>query len=160
MTGSKRQSKNLSEAGRFLVVGISNILVSFVVFYLCFEIWEISNVVMPVVLTTIKFFGATTVNPNNLSFDATISTVIGYSAGVINSFLLNSSWTFGVAKRSTDQFLMFLVLNLMGLTASGALMYLIVDSLHYNYIVAWIFVTGIVVVLNFLGCKYWVFVDE
>ena len=110
-----------------MLVGVSNVAVSFVVFYACLTVWH-----------------------------ATVATVIGYCAGVINSFLLNSAWTFKV-DRSTDQFVRFVILNSLGAALSGALMYWAVDHLIWDPVVAWMVITAIVVVLNFVGCKKWVF---
>jgi len=84
--------------------------------------------------------------------------VISFLFSVINSYILNRSWTF----RSTDpkklhQFGKFLVVAAVGLGLNALIMYLVVSKLHLHDIIGLIFASAIVMFWNFLINKFWTF---
>ena len=151
--------KLFREGRRFALVGILNALVSFSVFYLCYVEWQLASSFLAWLDTinnqSIDIFEAV----DGVSIDASVSSGIGYMAGILNSFILNSRWTFGVASYSHSQLLRFIALNIVGLTISSFSMFYFVDVRENPYLITWILVVGIVTILNFLGSKYWAFVQ-
>jgi putative flippase GtrA len=86
------------------------------------------------------------------------ATVVGYSVGLINSFILNKKWTFKSRNVRKDmEFAKFIMVNLLALIVNvGALKYFV--SLaglrpEIGQIVAIAFST----ITNFMGNKFWTF---
>ena len=147
------------EGARFALVGILNVVVSFIVFHFCYVEWQIGDRLLDsmgstgeLLVRAIGRFGVTSVN-------ASLSTCVGYAAGVLNSFFLNSRWTFGVTKLSHKQFVRFCIVNLIGMILSSLAMFYFVDIYAQPYLISWLLVTGFVMVLNFSGSKYWAFAN-
>ncbi|MCK5812005.1 MAG: GtrA family protein [Clostridiales bacterium] len=90
----------------------------------------------------------------------TISQVIGYSGGVINSFTWNKLWTFE-SKKSKGQtvleFLRFMVINGISLSASVLLIKWLVEEGSWNVLIAKVLVTLVAQLINYTGYKLWVF---
>jgi putative flippase GtrA len=84
---------------------------------------------------------------------AGIANTIGYSAGIINSYVWNRVWTFNV-DIARPTFKRFIWLNLFCLSISTICMYCFVDILGYSYKYTWLVVMGSVTIINYLGCKY------
>jgi putative flippase GtrA len=132
MTGSNTRS-----ATRFATVGVTNVLVSFVVFCLCLHY-------LPAVVQ------------RNLPQGA-VANALAYVAGMVNSFVLNRTWTFQATGNTPARALRFCVVNLSGLAFATAAMYLFVDRLEYPAVAVWVPVTLVVVTLNYVGYKRWAF---
>ncbi|WP_168122076.1 GtrA family protein [Paenibacillus sp. HB172176] len=105
---------------------------------------------------------------NWLSVHYAVAQVCGYSAGMLNSYLLNSSITFrrkvakdvvSVKRRSMDykQALRFLLWNLMMLALSVALLAAVAQWLAIRPLLAKAVITVLIVFVNFYGSKKWVF---
>ena len=119
-----RNVQELLKAGRFAIVGVANTLVDFTVFTLLAQ--------------------AAGVN-------VYLSQVLGYSAGILNSYTFNRSWTFRTEERFFSSTLArFLALNLSMLLFSTGILYL-------AKIPAKITATGVTMVVNFLVSRFWVF---
>jgi len=89
-----------------------------------------------------------------------ISQVLGYSFGVINSFILNKIWTFeskGTKKKTAIEFLRFIIINIISLTISVFGIRILIETYYVNVIIAKIVVTFIAQIVNYLGYKIWVF---
>jgi putative flippase GtrA len=130
-------ASDAGRARRFALVGASNFLVSLVVFYLSFHYL-----------------------PQSVQRQvpgAALANVIAYAAGMVNSFVLNRSWTFRASGNAAIQALRFGVLNLVSLALSTLVMLHFVDALRYPAIAVWVPTTAILMVLNYLGCKHWAF---
>jgi putative flippase GtrA len=122
--------KNLS---RFSIIGVLNTLMDFAIFTIFHSLFEVNYAV---------------------------SQILGYSFGVINSFVFNKNWTFGdrnANKKTTREFLQFIVINLISLAITIIFMKLLIKNLELNVYIAKIIVTFIAQVTNFLGYKLWVF---
>lgn len=118
---------------RFVAVGIMNTLVDFVFYSIC-------------------------VGLLNLHYN--IGQVVGYSAGVLNSFIMNKFWTFEnkeVNAKTTQQFIQFVVVNIvsLGITLLGLRM--VIDGLKVNKYIAKLIVTLVAQLVNYFGYKLWVF---
>lgn len=122
--------KNLS---RFSIIGVLNTLMDFAIFTIFHSLFEVNYAV---------------------------SQILGYSFGVINSFVFNKNWTFGdrnANKKTIREFLQFIVINLISLAITIIFMKLLIKNLELNVYIAKIIVTFIAQVTNFLGYKLWVF---
>jgi putative flippase GtrA len=124
-------------AARFAIVGCTNFCVSFAVFYLCFNyLPEDVRRHLP---------------------DGALANLLAYVAGMVNSFLLNRSWTFRISGDLTGQAVRFALVNLVSLSLSTLAVYEFVDVLGLPAFAVWVPVTLVVMTLNYLGCKHWAF---
>src|SRR4030066_360713 len=82
---------------------------------------------------------------------------IGYGVGMINSFLLNKFWTFGVRETSLVHVRRFFILNVIGLTISTLAILVLVDMLGAPYMPVWFATIVVVTLFNFFGNKHWTF---
>lgn len=118
---------------RFSAVGAANTLVDFAVFTLCHSL----------------------IGVNYLT-----SQVLGYSFGIINSFILNKRWTFennNSSKKTALELIQFIAVNLLSLAATIFIMNYMVTELNTNVYFSKIIVTVVAQITNFLGYKLWVF---
>jgi putative flippase GtrA len=127
-------------ATRFALVGCTNFVVSFTVFYLCFNY-------LPEPVRAAAPEGA-------------IANAAAYLAGMINSFLLNRSWTFRASGNPAVHALRFTIVNLVSLSVGTFMMFRFVDVLGYPDLAVWVPLTILVMTLNYLGCKYWAFAPQ
>jgi putative flippase GtrA len=138
---------------RFTLVGCLNVLVSYLVFRLFYVHWPLGSLL------------AETASPAALSIglgrlasaDGALANVLGYSAGMLNSFVLNKFWTFAASGDTARQAQRFVILNLAGLGLSTIAIFVLVDRLGLPYQLIWPLTTAVVMVLNFLGNRYWTF---
>ncbi|MGH8663001.1 MAG: GtrA family protein, partial [Burkholderiales bacterium] len=133
----KLRASRAHTAIRFALVGLTNFVVSFTVFFLSFH--YLPDAVQ-------RHFPA-----------AALANLLAYLAGMINSFLLNRTWTFRASGNAAAQAVRFTIVNLSSLTLSTAVMFRFVDVLHYPEIAVWVPTTVAVMMLNYLGCKHWAF---
>ena len=123
--------QELLKAGRFAVVGEGNTLVDF------------------------SFF---TLLAQGLGVNVYLSQVLGYSAGMLNSYILNRSWTFRAEGRFfSPALLRFLALNLTMLLFSTGILYLAYHLGGLPKLAAKAAATGVTMVVNFLLSRFWVF---
>jgi putative flippase GtrA len=87
-----------------------------------------------------------------------LSSTIAYSAGIVNSYFMNERWTFRCGSRTLTQMVKFAVVNLLGLSLNAIAMYVFVSLCRMWPLFAQILTIGIVMVLNFVGQKLYVFV--
>ena len=157
---SADSSRNIKQFSRFIIVGCANFAISFVVFYIFYNYLKLSDFLFAVLEPTgghlergLQAIGAK-------SADAALANVIGYSAGIINSFTWNKLWTFKARHETARQFGRFLLLNLACLILSSAALFLFTDYLGWSYLPVWFVTMGIVTLINFAVSKYWVFVNK
>ncbi|MBR0424837.1 MAG: GtrA family protein [Clostridia bacterium] len=153
---SASEKKGIVQFIQFILVGVLNTLVDLVVTRLL----QVG-------------FGLLT---NQLLLTYYIPKVIGYACGIVNSYVLNTAWTFQKErKRDAREIISFLIINALTLGVSLGLMFLFRNvfglSNWWNNVISidWIlriipgdfFCTllssGIALVLNFLGNKLIVF---
>ncbi|QAY67406.1 GtrA family protein [Paenibacillus protaetiae] len=93
-----------------------------------------------------------------------VAQIISYGAGTANSFIMNRAFTFkkqqGTGKHTRTQAARFIVLNLFVLLVSLLLLYLFADLGGLPYWLSKLLVTGVTVIMNFIGSKRWVFRSE
>ena len=118
---------------KFGITGVMNTLVDFVVFML---------------LTSVGL---------NLYF----SQVLSYGCGMLNSYIVNRSWTFKAkGKFFGSQMMRFVIANLTLLAISVLLLWLFTDKLGLIKIVAKLFTTAIIMLAGFSVNRLWVFKDR
>lgn len=136
-------------ATRFALVGCTNFVVSFTVFYLSFHYLPERTVT-----SFASAFGA-----GNAAHPpaAAVANVLAYLAGMVNSFLLNRLWTFRASGNAWPQAVRFTALSFFSLAMGTVATYALVDVLHYPPLAVWVPVTMVVMLVNYLGCKHWAF---
>ncbi|PIC05200.1 GtrA family protein [Anoxybacillus flavithermus] len=115
---------------RFAVVGIGNTLVDFVVFFF------LASIGVPYVF----------------------SQVCSYTAGMMNSYVWNRTWTFQVRKKaSVQEFLQFIFINLVSLSTTIVLLYLLHKLAEMQLFSSKAVATVAGMAVNFAGSRFWVF---
>ena len=153
-------SSNLKQFSKFIVVGFSNFIVSFVVFYYFYNYWKLSGIFYSLLGQAGRNLENIVLQAGAASLDATLANIVGYSAGIINSFTWNKLWTFETKKKTARQFGRFLALNLFCLLLSSAFLFVFTDYLGWAYLPVWFVTMGIITLVNFAVSKYWVFIEE
>jgi len=122
-------SKRSPQFMRFCLVGVVNTGVDFAVF---------------TVLT-------------NMGVLLLVAQCISYTCGVLNSFLLNRTWTFQRRGQSSGQLIRFFALNLGTLAITYGLLVYFHNHLAWSLLVSKLVATGASLVINFGGSRLWVF---
>ncbi|HEX7055655.1 MAG TPA: GtrA family protein [Bacilli bacterium] len=123
-------SVSLKRFIKFNVVGILNTLVDFALFFLL----------------------------NKLGVTPGVAQACSYTGGLVNSFLLNKSWTFKHNEQiSAKQILLFVGVNVTSLGLSLIVLHLFISLLGWPVSISKILVTGFTMVINYAGYKKLVF---
>ncbi len=131
LTKIKKLIKNNSDFFRFIVVGASNTLITYIVYNIVYS------------------FGAS----------PTLSNIIGYVAGIVNGYYWSSKWVFK-KDRSHRSAIKFLILGIFCLALSSVLVFLLTHELHVHARVAPIISIPITMIINFWVNKVWTFKGE
>lgn len=124
------QHEELWRAVKFGLTGVANTLVD----YLVFTVLVILNV--------------------NVYF----SQICSFSAGMLNSYLVNRRWTFQSKQRFFSlQIVKFILANLSVLAVSMLLLKLFIDFAGWPVLIAKLGAVCITMVLNFIISRLWVF---
>ena len=125
-----RRAALLLQFLKFGIVGISNTLLTFVIYTLL-----------------LKVFGVWYLAAN----------AIGFAAGAVNGFLLNRRWTFRGHVGDARTPLRWMVVQTCGLALSEALLFFWVDTVGLDKILAQVFAIAVVTVVTFLANRAWTF---
>lgn len=110
------------------------------------------------VSNTVLAFGIYTVLVKVVGVWYLAASAIGFAVGAVNGYMLNRSWTFqghgGSHSRTAPR---WILVQGCGLLLNLGLVYLFVAGLGLDELVGQAFATVIVVVLTFLGNRYWTF---
>ncbi len=118
---------------KFSIVGVSNTLLNFVIFILL----------------------------NNIGINYMLASIIAYSISIINSYFWNSRLVFKYDnKNKRSVIIKFIILNLIGLSINTLLMAILVGVLAIKKMVAMFIVTLLVMCINYILNKIWVFKKE
>ncbi len=111
------------------------------------------------VLNTLVDFLAFTLAVNLLGAGVEVCQTIGYFAGIINSFFFNRQFTFkkGATTRLGAQVMRFIVVNGVTYLVSIWLIRLLNIDWRVNVYVSKLLVTVVVMVVNYIGYKIFVF---
>ncbi|WP_274364293.1 GtrA family protein [Paenibacillus thermotolerans] len=90
-----------------------------------------------------------------------LAQVGSYACGFVNSFAWNKRWTFrssqAEAAKNKGEGARFLVVNLVSLAAASAMLELLYTHSPLPLLTCKLFATGVSLVLNYIGSRYWVF---
>ncbi|OAA90853.1 GtrA family protein [Clostridium coskatii] len=87
-----------------------------------------------------------------------LSTVVSYSIGMLNSYILNKEWTFcDKDKRIVLQLIEFTMVNVVSLSLNLIIMHLLVSKLYVDTFLSQVFATGFSIISNYIGSKLIVF---
>ena len=154
---SSISSENIEQFLKFCLVGCTNVIISFIVFYICYQHLR----PVPILLNAMSNLGLNSTDilerTGIRSFDGAVANVIGYVCGILNSFIWNRKYTFNVTTRTWSRFKRFVFLNLSCLVLSTISIFLFVDILNRPYKAVWFLTTGIITVLSYFGNKLWTF---
>ncbi len=83
------------------------------------------------------------------------SAAIAFITSVIFNYIMSIKWVFDVdeEKSAKKNFIIFIVLSIIGLAITELIMYIGSDKLSINYLIVKIFATAIVMVFNFITRK-------
>lgn len=82
------------------------------------------------------------------------SSVISFSVSVIFNYILSTKWVFSTKEKQTlKDFVIFVLLSVVGLGINQLIMYLGINKLHIYYMIVKLFATAIVMVYNFITRK-------
>ena len=87
-----------------------------------------------------------------------VANVIAYVIATANSYIWNSKWVFKYNGKNTTA--KFVILNLIGLGLNTGILYLLVDMVGFNKLIALVITTGIVMIINYIVNKLWVFKEK
>lgn len=89
-----------------------------------------------------------------------VSGMVSFSASVIFNYILSIIWVFEVKKKRDEkkEFVVFIVLSIIGLGINQLIMWVLVDGLKLYYMLAKVAATAIVMVYNFITRKF--FLEE
>jgi putative flippase GtrA len=83
---------------------------------------------------------------------------ISYGAGICNSYLLNSSWTFrGAGKRNRREISRYIAVSLLSLTVASIILEVLHEHTRLTLFVCKLVATAGSVSVNYAGSRYWVF---
>ncbi|GIM46357.1 GtrA-like protein [Collibacillus ludicampi] len=89
------------------------------------------------------------------------SQMLSYSAGVVNSFFLNRTWTFRVTRKANVlEVAKFIIVNGLSLLVSSGLLFILHDVNHLNLWLSKCMASGGGIVVNFMGSRCWVFTEN
>ena len=94
---------------------------------------------------------------SNLGVLMLVAQCVSYTCGVLNSFLLNRTWTFRGRGQSSGQLIRFLTLNLGTLTITYGLLVYFHTSLAWPLLVCKLLATAASLGDNYLGSRLWIF---
>ncbi|MBP8628045.1 MAG: GtrA family protein [Paludibacteraceae bacterium] len=108
---------------KFCVVGASGLLVDFGITYLCKE---------------------------KIKLNKYIANSLGLIAAASSNYLLNRMWTFeNTDPNISTQYLLFIIISLIGLGINNGVIYLVLRKRDYNFYIVKVFAIAVVTLWNF-----------
>ena len=102
-------------------------------------------------------YGIFTILSQFLSVHYLIASVISFSVSVIYNYILSIKWVFDVTKKQTSkEFIIFIILSVIGLGLNSLILYVCVDLIHIHELIGKIIATAIVMVYNFITRKMFI----
>lgn len=145
---------------KFCLVGCLNFGISYAVFLLSYRYWPFSAMLTALPGGMAESVSSGLGRMGVLSIDAALSNMMGFTAGMANSFLWNRLWTFGALENPHQQAGRFIATNLGCLSLSTASIFICTDLNQIPYNPVWIITMLFVTIINFIVSKYWVFTDN
>ena len=82
---------------------------------------------------------------------------VGFVNGGLVNYFLNYQYTFRSSRPHDEAVIRFLTVALAGVALNTLIMSLCTDILDFHYLLAQVIATGIVVISNFAGNRWWTF---
>ena len=102
-------------------------------------------------------YGIFTILSQFLNIHYLIASIISFSISVIYNYILSIKWVFDVRKKqTTKEFIIFIVLSVIGLGLNSLIMYASVDLMRIHEMISKIIATAIVMVYNFITRKIFI----
>lgn len=102
-------------------------------------------------------YGIFTILSQFLNIHYLIASIISFSISVIYNYILSIKWVFDVSKKQTSkEFIIFLILSVIGLGLNSLIMYISVDLMHIHEMIGKIIATAIVMIYNFITRKIFI----
>ncbi len=83
----------------------------------------------------------------------------GATLGAVVNYVLNRRFTFASGKSHGEALTKFLIIAALGLALNSLLMFMLVELLGLYYLIAQVLTTGLVLLWNFAGNRFWTFSD-
>ncbi|NJL08156.1 MAG: GtrA family protein [Methylacidiphilales bacterium] len=93
------------------------------------------------------------------SLRASLAALIGFTVGGVVSYVLNRRWTFDSARSHAAAVPRFALVAGVAFVLTGLLMEALTVRAGLHWFAAQIITTGIVLIWNFLGNRFWTFRD-
>ncbi len=122
-----------SHAGRFIVVGLSNLVLSYVAYWLLLKLFA------------------------GFALRGAASQAITYAIGTTWSYFWNRRWTFQSDQPALGEASRFVAVQVVLALCSSALIGVAVDWLHLHETLSWFVVVGVITVANYGLSKFFVF---
>lgn len=124
-----KHQKLLIQIARFAVVGVLCTAIDWLIYFVLVQFVKLN----PLIAQLFSFL---------------VSTIVGYFA--------NTAWVFETTKRKTRRRLIteFFILNTIGLGITELLLWLLIDRLGINYMLAKVIATVITMIFNYLTRKF------
>lgn len=94
-----------------------------------------------------------------LGANAVAASTAGATLGAVVNYLLNRRYTFRSKKRHREALTKFFIIAASGLALNASFMLVFVKILSLYYLLAQVLSTGLVLVWNFVGNRFWTFND-
>ena len=122
----KLDKKLLEQIIKFIIVGGIATIIDFIVFFLLHELLKVTTI---------------------------LSNILSFSVSVIYNYIASTKWVFNVKKELKNQFVIFLILSIVGLLINTIIVYITIDILNWNSLLCKILATTIVMIFNFITRK-------
>ena len=121
------KNKLLNQILKFGLVGGTAFVIDYVLLYFCTEFLHIHYL---------------------------ISSIISFTVSVIFNYILSIKWVFDVKKKQdVKDFVIFIILSVIGLGINSLIMYVMVEKFGVYYMLSKIVSTAVVMVYNFITRK-------
>lgn len=88
------------------------------------------------------------------------ASILGFLGGAVVNYLLSHHWVFRSRRKHSETISKFVAIAWMGLMLNAAVMCVLVMIAGVHYFPAQIAATGMVLLWNFLGNRFWTFANE
>lgn len=126
----KLERKMLAQLFKFIMVGLSNTMISFLVYYICLAVFK---------------------------YNYTVSLVISYVIGVLNSYIWHSRWTFASRGMNLTGLCRFIAVYILTFFVNWLVLRLAIEVMGMQALAGQAFSLCVATVFSFFSHKYWSF---